>query len=41
MVPEAAAEAAETIVRVIDGQLAEARAAAASDGDFGAVTFPA
>jgi hypothetical protein len=41
MVPEAAAEAAGTIVRVIDGQLAEARAAAASDGDFGAVTFPA
>nr|WP_063574252.1 DUF2007 domain-containing protein [Luteibacter rhizovicinus] len=41
MVPEAAAEAAEAIVRVIDGQLAAARIAAASDDDFGAATFPA
>lgn len=41
MVPEAAAEAAEGIVRQIDGQLAEARAAAASDDDFDAVTIPA
>lgn len=41
MVPEAAAEAAEAIVRVIEGQLAEARAAAASDDDFGAATLPA
>lgn len=41
MVPEAAAEAAEGIVRRIDAQLAEARAAAASDDDFGAVTLPA
>ncbi|MDQ0009862.1 MULTISPECIES: putative signal transducing protein [Luteibacter] len=40
MVPEAAAEAAEGIVRAIDAQLAEARAAAADD-DFGAVTLPA
>ncbi|MDR6938426.1 MULTISPECIES: DUF2007 domain-containing protein [unclassified Luteibacter] len=41
MVPDGAAEAAEGIVRAIDAQLAEARAAAASDDDFGAVTFPA
>lgn len=41
MVPDAAAEAAESIVRIVDAQLAEARAAAASDDDFGAVTFPA
>jgi len=41
MVPDAAAEAAEGIVRIVDAQLAEARAAAASDDDFGAVTFPA
>ena len=41
MVPEAAADAAESIVRVIDRQLAEARAAAASDDDFGAATLPA
>jgi hypothetical protein len=41
MVPDAAAEAAEAIVRVIDGQLAEARGAAASDDDFGAATLPA
>ncbi|WP_426285508.1 DUF2007 domain-containing protein [Luteibacter sp. E-22] len=40
MVPEAAAEAADGIVRAIDAQLAEARAAAADD-DFGAVTLPA
>jgi ribosomal protein L10 len=40
MVPEVAAEAAEGIVRAIDAQLAEARAAAADD-DFGAVTLPA
>lgn len=39
MVPEAAAEAAEAIVRVIDGQLAEARAAAATDDDFGAASL--
>lgn len=41
MVPEAAAEAAEAIVRVIDAQLAEARTAAAPDDDFGAATLPA
>jgi hypothetical protein len=41
MVPEAATEAAEAIVRVIDAQLAEARAAAAPDDDFGAATLPA
>jgi len=41
MVPEAAAEAAEGIVRQVDAQLAEARAAAASDDDFGTVTMPA
>lgn len=41
MVPEAAADAAERIVRVIDAQLAEARAAAAADDDFDAVTLPA
>jgi hypothetical protein len=41
MVPEAAAEAAEAIVRVIDAQLAEARAASAPDDDFGAATLPA
>jgi hypothetical protein len=41
MVPEAAADAAESIVRVIDRQLAEARAAAASDDDFGTATLPA
>ncbi|MET0934452.1 MAG: DUF2007 domain-containing protein [Luteibacter sp.] len=39
MVPEAAAGAAETIVRAIDAQLAEARAAAAADDDFGAATL--
>jgi hypothetical protein len=39
MVPEAAADAAEAIVRVIDGQLAEARAAAATDDDFGAASL--
>lgn len=41
MVPDAAAEAAEGIVRVIDAQLAEARAASAADDDFGAATIPA
>ena len=41
MVPEAAAEAAEGIVRRVDAQLAEARAAVASDGGFDAVTMPA
>ena len=41
MVPEAAAEAAEASVRVIDGRLAEARAAVASDDDFGAATLTA
>lgn len=40
MVPEAAAEAAEGIVRAIDAQLAEARAAAVDD-DFGAATLHA
>jgi putative signal transducing protein len=38
MVPEAAAESAEAIVRVIDAQLAEARAAA-TDDDFGAASL--
>jgi hypothetical protein len=41
MVPEAAADAAEAIVRVIDAQLAEARVAVAPDDDFGAATLPA
>ncbi|URL59120.1 DUF2007 domain-containing protein [Luteibacter flocculans] len=41
MVPEAAAEAAEGIVRALDAQLAEARAAVAADDDFGAATLPA
>ncbi|MGN6092550.1 DUF2007 domain-containing protein [Luteibacter sp. SG786] len=41
MVPEAAAEAAEGIVRQVDARLAEARAAAASDDDFGSLTLPA
>ncbi|HEY4292248.1 DUF2007 domain-containing protein [Luteibacter sp.] len=41
MVPDGAAEAAEGIVRQVDAQLAEAREAAASDDDFGAVTIPA
>jgi hypothetical protein len=41
MVPDGAAEAAEGIVRQVDAQLAEARQAAASDGDFDAVTIPA
>ena len=41
MVPDAAAEAAEGIVRIVDARLAEARAAAAADDDFGAMTFPA
>ncbi|HXP02213.1 MAG TPA: DUF2007 domain-containing protein [Luteibacter sp.] len=41
MVPDAAAEAAEGIVRIIDAQLAEARAAAAADDDFDAITLPA
>jgi hypothetical protein len=41
MVPEAAAEAAEGIVRAIDTRLAEARAATAADDDFDAVTVPA
>ena len=41
MVPEAAAEAAEGIVRALDAQLAEARAAVATDDDFGAATLPA
>jgi hypothetical protein len=42
MVPEAASEAAQGIVRAIDAQLAEARASVAADDDFGdAVTMPA
>jgi hypothetical protein len=41
MVPETASEAAEGIVRAIDAQLAEARAAAAADDDFGAAVLPA
>ncbi|WP_448100463.1 putative signal transducing protein [Luteibacter jiangsuensis] len=41
MVPEAAAEAAEGIVRQVDARLAEARAAAAADDDFGSLTLPA
>ncbi|NID05516.1 DUF2007 domain-containing protein [Luteibacter jiangsuensis] len=41
MVPEAAAEAAEGIVRQVDARLAEARAAAASDDGFGSLTLPA
>lgn len=41
MVPEAAAEAADGIVRAIDAQLAEARAAVAADDDFDAATMPA
>ncbi|WP_413624145.1 putative signal transducing protein [Luteibacter sp. Lutesp34] len=41
MVPEAAAEEAEGIVRQVDARLAEARAAAAADDDFGSLTLPA
>jgi len=41
MVPDAAAAAAEGIVRQVDARLAEARKAAASDDDLGAVTIPA
>lgn len=40
-VPESAGDAADAIVRDIEAQLAEARAAAAADDDFGAATIPA
>jgi hypothetical protein len=40
MVPDAAAEAADGIVRAVDARLAEARAAAA-EGDFDAGILPA
>ena len=41
MVPESAGDAADGVVRDIEAQLAEARAAAAADDDFGAATIPA
>ncbi|MDF3980744.1 DUF2007 domain-containing protein [Luteibacter sp. PPL201] len=41
MVPEAAGEAADAIVRGVEAQLAQARAWAAADDDIDAVTFPA
>ncbi len=41
MVPDSASDEAEDIVRALDAQLAEARAALAADDDLDAVTIPA